>query len=295
MPLTTSIDNLLVSDAGISAYPPGATFGPRMLYDFEFMWIMEGNVHANLDGQDIPAPVGTILLARPGMTDRYDWDRERRTLHAFFHFSFDYSAAEWPPLKEWPVVRHLTNDDVLRPLFRYVIGLAQSTHPERAQLLENTVTLMLHAFLAGRTAVAPEPSEKLPSAVEKALSAIRHALAQDPPAPLSLTGLARAAHVTPEHLCRLFRRHLELGPLECAGLARLERAAALLVRSNLSVKEIADATGFASPYHFSNKFRGVYSIPPREYRKAMRAGFMVTGNPIIQRLQLQAPVSPTEA
>jgi AraC family transcriptional regulator of arabinose operon len=67
----------------------------------------------------------------------------------------------------------------------------------------------------------------------------------------------------------------------------------LLVRSNLTVKEIAAATGFASPYHFSNKFRGVCNVPPREYRKAMRAGFMVTGNPIIQRLQLQAPVPAT--
>ena len=287
------LDNLLVSHAGISAYPPGATFGPRLLYDFEFIWIMEGDVHANLDGQDMPAPSGTIFLVRPGMTDRYDWDRNRRTLQAFFHFSFDYSTAEWPPLKEWPVVRHLGHDDVLRPLFRYVIGLAQSNHPERARLLEHAVTLMLHAFLAGRTTVAPEPLERLPAAVEKALAEIRRALAHDPPVPLTLAALARAGHVTPEHLCRLFRRHLDLGPLECVGLARLERAAALLVRSNLSVKEIADATGFVSPYHFSNKFRGVYGIPPREYRKAMRAGFMVTGNPIIQRLQLHAPAPAT--
>ena len=285
----SSIDTLLVSDAGIAAYPPGASFGPRLLYDFEFIWIIEGSAAANLDGQEIAAPPGTVLLLRPGMTDRYDWDRVRRTIHAFFHFSFDYSAPEWPPLQEWPQVRHLTPDDILRPLFRYIIGLAQSAVPERSLLLESAVTTLLHAFLSGRTTVAPESFDKLPVAIEKALAAIRAVLASDPPPPLTLTELARAAHVTPEHLCRLFRRHLNLGPLECAGLARLERAASLLVRSNLSIKEVADATGFASPYHFSNKFRSVYRVPPREYRKAMRAGFMITGNPILQRLQLHAP------
>ena len=283
------MDNLLVGSAGIAAYPPGATFGPRVLYDFQFVWLIEGNITASFDGQEFPVLPDTILLGRPGMTDHYDWDRERRTILAYLHFSFDYSAPEWPPLKEWPLTRRLAANDILRPLFRYAIGLAQSSAPERGQLLESTVTLMLHCFLAGQTAVAPEPFVKLPTAIERALSAIRRALAHDPPLSITLESLARAGHVTAPHLCRLFRRHLNLGPLECAGLARLERAASLLVRSNLAVKEVADATGFVSPYHFSKKFKTVYNVSPRDYRRSMRAGFMILGNPIIQRLQLHVP------
>jgi len=283
------MDNLLVGSAGIAAYPPGATFGPRLLYDFQFLWIIEGKITANFNQQKIFAMPDTVLLGRPGMTDHYDWDRERRTILAYLHFSFDYSAPEWPPLAQWPLSRQMTANDILRPLFRYAVGLAQSSLPERDQLLESTVTLMLHAFLCGQTAVAPEPFGKLPAAVEKALTAIRRALAQDPPAPITLEELARMSHVTAEHLCRLFRRHLNLGPLECAGLARLERAASLLVRSNLAVREIADATGFVSPYHFSNKFKRVYGVSPRDYRRSMRAGFLIAGNPIIQRLQLHVP------
>ena len=283
------MDNLLVGSAGIAAYPPGATFGPRLLYDFQFLWIIEGNVSANFDKKHLSVLPDTILLGRPGMTDHYDWDHERRTILAYLHFSFDYSAPEWPPLKQWPLARRMTTNDVLRPLFRYAVGLAQSSAPNRDQLLESTVTLMLHAFLAGHTAVAPEPLGKLPDAVERALAMMRRALVRDPPLPITLEELARNAHVTPEHLCRLFRRHLNLGPLECAGLARLERAASLLVRSNLAIKEVADATGFASQYHFSNKFKKVYGVSPRDYRRSMLAGFLIAGNPIIQRLQLHAP------
>ena len=112
----------------------------------------------------------------------------------------------------------------------------------------------------------------------------RQALAKEPPAPLSLGHLARTAHVTPEHLCRLFRRHLGMGPLECAGLARLERAASLLVRTNLPIREVADTSGFVSPYHFSNKFRKVYGYSPRDYRMSMHSGFFIPGNPVIQQL-----------
>jgi len=283
------MDNLLVGSAGIAAYPPGATFGPRVLYDFQFLWVIEGNVTASFDGVELSVLPDTILLGRPGMTEHYDWDKERRSILGYLHFSFDYSAPEWPPLKQWPLMRRMTLNDILRPLFRYAIGLTQCSTPSRDRLLESTVTLMLHSFLSGQTAVAPEPFGKLPSAVEKALSAIRRSLAQDPPEPITLEALARAGHVTAPHLCRLFRRHLNLSPLECAGLARLERAASLLVRSNLAVREVADATGFVSPYHFSKKFKAVYRVSPRDYRRSMRAGFMILGNPIIQRLQLHVP------
>ena len=281
-----TVDDLIVGHAGIAAYPPGAKFGPRLLHDFEFVWIIDGHAAANFDGQAVDAPAGTVLLGRPGITDQYDWDSTRRTIQAFFHFSFDYSTPGWLPLKDWPLHRQMASEDILRPLFRYVVGMAQNQTAAQSPLLEATVTLMLRAFLANQTAVALEPFEHLPPAIQKTLHAIRQALAHDPPVPITLKALARAAHVSPEYLCRLFRRHLNLGPLECAGLARLERAASLLVRSNLPVKQIADTVGFASPYHFSNKFHKVYGLSPRDYRASMQSGFLITGNPVIQHLQL---------
>lgn len=285
------MDKFLLGSTGVAAYPPGATFGPRLLFDFEFLWIITGSAKCSFDGQCIEAPAGTVLLGRPGMTDRYDWDTQQRTLLAFFHFSYDYSEGDWPELKTWPVSRRIGEEDILRTLFRYVIGLARTDKPGKEVLLESAVALMLRSFLTDSSAVLLEPHQDLPEAIQKSLKAIRKAMATDPVTPVTLPGLARAAHVSPEYLCRLFRRHLNLGPLECAALARLERAASLLVRSNLAVKEIADAVGFASPYHFSTKFRSVYGVSPRNYRGAMQSGFMITGNPVIQHLQLHVPLA----
>jgi len=224
------------------------------------------------------------------MTDRYDWDTQERTILAFFHFSFDYSEGDWPDLKTWPILRSVAAEDMLPTMFRYVVGLARSDKEGKEVLIEAAVALMLRGFLSGNSAVLLEPHQDLPEAVQKALTAIRDAVAQDPVRPMTLPDLAKAAHVSSEYLCRLFRRHLNLGPLECAGLARLERAASLLVRSNLTVKQIADALGFASPYHFSGKFRKVYGVSPRYYRWSMQSGFMIAGNPVIQHLQLHVPL-----
>ncbi len=285
----TPLRKVKVDQGGVAIYPPGATFGPRRLHDFEFVWIIEGDVTAQFDGHTIPAPPGTILLARRGMTDRYDWARERRTVHAFFHFDFELPPSGWPPLAQWPLARHLSEDDILRPLFRYVISVWRRPEPERTQLIAPTVNLMAQVFVSGATGLAIEPHGDLPAGVEKALTVIRDAVAHDPPRALTLRDLARSVHVTPEHLCRLFRRSLDLGPLECLGLARLERAASLLARSNMAIKEIADTTGFSSPHHFSNKFKRIYGASPRAFRQMMLRGEPARLNPVVRVLRLPVP------
>jgi AraC-like DNA-binding protein len=283
------LKHLRVTEADIAVYPPDATYGPRRLRDYEFVWIIEGDAVANYDGQEIAAPSGTILLARPGMIDRYDWARKRRTVHAFFHFNFELPATGWPPCEKWPLAVQTPVNDVLRPLFRYVLGLHPLSEPLRTSLLEPCVNLMLRAFVSGKLTTAPEPYAELPPAVDKAIGIIRDRVFQDATRSITLTELAESVHVTKEHLCRLFRRNLNHGPLECVGLARVERAAFLLGRSNLTVKEVANTAGFKTPYHFSSKFKKVYGLSPRDYRNAVRVGAPVRVNPIVRLLRMEAP------
>ena len=52
-------------------------------------------------------------------------------------------------------------------------------------------------------------------------------------------------------------------------LVRLSRAAVLLQRSNASLAEVADATGFANAYHLSRRFRAAYGVPPGRFRRTL--------------------------
>ena len=61
-------------------------------------------------------------------------------------------------------------------------------------------------------------------------------------------------------------------PAETVRLARLDRAAILLARSNYTVGEVAALYGFASPFHFSRAFKDAYGLPPTEVRRRILAG-----------------------
>jgi AraC-like DNA-binding protein len=264
MPLFT-----VASQAGIVTYPPGATFGPRRMGDFEFVWVIEGDTEYTVDGVAHAVPHGGLVLCRPGTVDFFRWDPRRPTRHAFVHFSVERVPAEWPAAGRWPIVREPGPSHVLFELFRQLLRPGGTVEPAvRAAV----VGAMLALYVGGAVDAAGIAVPELPDAVRRAWTHLHEALDRDPSAPLDLAQLADVACVTPEHLCRLFKKSLDLTPAKAVLLGRLDRAADLLGRSNLGVAEVADLCGFASAFHFSRRFRDAFGFSPREYRKQIEAG-----------------------
>ena len=284
-----TLEQLRVTSAGVVTYPAGGTLGPRALDQFEFVWIIEGGGTIRFDEQTIEAAPGTILLCRPGMEDCHDWGGKERTLHAFFHFQCELPKREWPSPSTWPLSQRMPPDDVLRPLFRYVLGADSLSEPLRSSLLLPCVDFMLRSFISGKLTIASAPHAKLTPPVETTLQLICDMISQETSPPITLAQLARAAHVSPEHLCRLFRESLDLSPLECVRLARLARAATLLWRSDLPIKQVADSAGFPDAFYFSTAFQKTYKLSPRAYRKATREGKAVYNNPIVRFILPRIP------
>jgi transcriptional regulator GlxA family with amidase domain len=84
---------------------------------------------------------------------------------------------------------------------------------------------------------------------------------------LDLRGVARAANVTPQHLTKLFRRHLHITPMRYVWDVRARRGLELLTQTGLSVGEIAERCGFQTPFHFSRLIHQRYGASPSELRR----------------------------
>lgn len=258
---------VLSGSVGVATYPPGATFGPRSLRDFEFVWLLAGDAEYRRDDEAVPVPQGSLLLCRPGVTDAFRWDERRRTRHGHFHFSLPSRPTGWPPLERWPLVRVPAEGDLLPPLLRHLLERHREGNLVQVEL---SAALVLAAFVGGRGAVPGRERDAPPPPVARALAYARRRLDEDPAAPMDLPGLAAAAGVTAGHLCRLFKTATGRSPLETVRRERLERAAVLLERSNCTVAEVAAVYGFLDPFHFSRRFKAVYGRPPRELRREAR-------------------------
>lgn len=254
---------------GVATYPPGATFGPRPLRDWEFVWVIEGDARYRWNRDLVAAPEGSVVLCRPPATDFFFWDEKKRTRHGFFHFDLQGVPAAWPDVSQWPLVRLPEEGDILRPLFRHLLTWIGRGDALQCQL---TMANLLAAFLSGDTALGDVPHEALPPPVERAWNYVHARLEDEPHADIPLAVLADVACVTPPYLCRLFKTATGWSPGEMVRLARLDHAAVLLARSNYSVGEIALLCGFASPFHFSRRFKAAFGHSPTDLRRAILAG-----------------------
>lgn len=259
---------------GLAHYPPGATFGPRRMGDYELVWLVEGDAtylrtEPGERERAFEAKEGSMVLCRPGAVDAFRWDPQRRTRHAFVHFDVRSVPKDWPPLRDWPTVVAPVDGDLLVPLFQHLLTWASRRDQT---MLVQTVSLMLRLFVTGQRAMTELPADVAPDPVERAIAHLHRTLESDPAAAIALDDLAEAACVTPEHLCRVFKKTLDLSPMECVRLARLDRAAVLLTRSNCSVGQIAEMCGFASQFHFARRFKEAFGDTPTRIRLRVRQG-----------------------
>lgn len=121
-----------------------------------------------------------------------------------------------------------------------------------------------------RSMEAPDQA-RLPAAArfgtdEPRLLRIISAMEEQSEDPLDAAALAELAGISVRQMERLFRDRLEDRPMGFYLRLRLEKAERLLTYSQLSVREVAVATGFSSLPLFSRTFRSRYGKPPSALR-----------------------------
>lgn len=84
--------------------------------------------------------------------------------------------------------------------------------------------------------------------------------------PLHVDSLAARAALSQFHFVRLFKAAFGLSPYQYVLARRLDKAACLLVSSELPIHEVARLTGFDSHIGFSAAFRNAFEIAPSHYR-----------------------------
>lgn len=84
--------------------------------------------------------------------------------------------------------------------------------------------------------------------------------------PMSPADLAEEVGMSTRQLERLFRRYLNRSPKRYYMELRLQKARNLLMQTDMSVINVALACGFASPSHFSKKYRSQFGHSAQSHR-----------------------------
>ena len=122
----------------------------------------------------------------------------------------------------------------------------------------------------GRFSRPAPPTSSVGGLTPRALLRIREYIEAHLMDNIELETLAVMAGLSKWHFARAFKQSIGSPPHFYLIRRRLERAQELLAESDLSLAQIALKSGFSDQSHFSRRFRMLFGITPRSFRRSKR-------------------------
>ncbi len=119
----------------------------------------------------------------------------------------------------------------------------------------------------------PETSEPLGSQVPFPVKAAIRIMEENLEDPLSIPAISKRVCISHRQLDRLFATFIKKTPAVYYRDIRLDRARGLVTQTEMSMSEIAAASGFSSQVHFSRAYRNRFGLPPIKDRVEGRVPF----------------------
>lgn len=232
-------------------------------YSVEFVSAGKGTLE--LRDKTYPLGPGALFFYGPGISHKIKTDPVAPLLKHFVDFTgtglfglIKKTALVHTPLYTSSLLR-------IRSLFESLLQTGGSESRHRDELC----LLILRQIILTIDETALPHQEAFSPAWQTWLRCRQH-IEQNFPTLGNIEQVARDCHLDKAYLCRLFQRYANETPLQLLTRLKMGRAAEMLSRQNLLIKQVAEESGYSDPYHFSRVFKRVYGIPPEAFIQTVR-------------------------
>ena len=104
------------------------------------------------------------------------------------------------------------------------------------------------------------------------LGELRATLQREYTACWTIDTMAALVGVSPSRLFLFYKQMFGISPVRDLIMVRIERAKTLLMKTDMSVADIAEAVGYTSVSHFIRQFRSITGYPPGKFRAHFQLG-----------------------
>jgi AraC family transcriptional regulator, dual regulator of chb operon len=241
---------------------------------FEVLFVLDGRLWIETNGQEQVLGAGSLLLARPA--DRHKLGSADATPCHFLNLAFSpelltqlmqfLNETEHGTsllLHPEPPVCHPASDVLV--LMRQRMDAMFSLRPQERSRMGHLFRLLLtEAFLEGflRHRDAPDIPEWLNSLLME--------MSKPDNLREGLPAMRRFVPYHPDSITRAFRRHLDTTPTHWLQQARLDWLANQLAHSDVPILDLAMSIGYENLSHCYHLFAERFGCPPGLYRKRHR-------------------------
>jgi AraC family transcriptional regulator, arabinose operon regulatory protein len=242
-----------------------ATWRTRGTQDYLLMFTCGGCGRVGHAHGEVQVPKGELVLIRPGT--RHDYGTARGAAYWELIWAHFQPRPHWLEWLTWPeptpgVLPFALEPEVAERVeasLRQMDTRARSAAPLRHALAMHSLEEALLECAGSLPSL-----ERRDARVVAAMTYLIENLAE----PLTLADVAKAAGLSVSRLSHRFKEEVGITPGQFLERERLARAAQLLQLTTRPIAAIAEEVGFASPIHFSLRFKKAFGCNPRAFRKS---------------------------
>ena len=251
-------------------------FVQHMSDQIQVTYVIDGSIDFTLDGCVYPVKKGEIIINKPGQVFGAINDTFPQSKTAFFKIDINSASAGWSKndkeifsqgIKNL-IIPHLSPTKDFYPTFQKILEEHRSIR-EFSQIkcrtyFQQLVIMILEAhadFLSSVNYKAQMAGDML-SQVNKFVSENLHKK-------IYTKELADLVGLSHSHFRYLFSLIFRTNPSDYLLRKRIEKAKELLISSK-SITDISYELAFSSSQYFSNSFKKLTGMRPKEYRNAIR-------------------------
>lgn len=260
---------LVVNCVGVSVLSrPFTTCRPHGRKDYYLMFIDQGSLDVVLDGQSQTIHPGHAVFFHPGDETWYVKRDDTEQIYYWAHFTGCgvkevltgcglaapgiYYAGSSQGIAE--AFRGIFQDFISRDSCHEIAAAAQLTN-------------ILVQIRRNLDALASTHSILMAGKLKESLSFIHRHYSQS----ISVRELANLEHLSTSRYSALFRQVMGISPQNFIIDLRLHMAAELMMKTDLSIKQIAHMIGYDDQLYFSRLFRSKRGLSPRQYTRSLPA------------------------
>ncbi len=229
----------------------------------KFFYIIDGKISMTIDGEQLVAEAGDLLIIPAGSTHSYSLVDKKPAALYFADTMVHFSNKELRDVLVIPYKSHIGLKEETINVFKELSRTKNDFNIWSTSIYHSNLITSLFLNFINHCDAEIRFKDEIDNALNTAVEYINEHYTEK----ISIEELARKSFLSTNRFINKFENVIGMSPKQYISILRLKKAEGLLKSTSMTLQEISESLGYYDTAHFCKIFKDFSGFTPTKYRK----------------------------